>query len=160
MEIRMAVPSDASAVAAVLHLAFVEFVAAYTPEAFAATTPTADRVWDRFAEGPIWVAVEVGAIVGTISGVPQGETLYLRSMATIPAARGRGVGRRLLECAEHFARESGYTRLRLSTTTFLTDAIALYERAGFSRSPEGPLELFGTPLVTMAKPIKREHPPA
>lgn len=156
----MAVPSDASAVATVLYQALVEFVAAYTPEAFAATTPTADRIAERFTEGPVWVAVEGGAVVGTVSGVPQGETLCLRSMATIPAARGRGVGRRLLECAEHFARESGYTRLRLSTTPFLTGAISLYERAGFARRPEGPLELFGTPLVAMVKSTKRERPPA
>jgi hypothetical protein len=39
----------------------------------------------------------------------------------------------------------------LSTTPFLTAAISLYERFGFSRSIDGPHDLYGTPLFTMVK---------
>jgi GNAT superfamily N-acetyltransferase len=165
--IRRAVPDDASAIASVLQQAFAEFEAAYTPEAFAATTPTAHQIQDRFDEGPVWVAVDESVVVGTIAAVPQGEALDLRSMAVLPTGRGRGTGRRLLEEAEQFARQHGYKQLRLSTTPFLAGAIALYAGAGFSRSPEGPSDLCGTPLVTMvkrlseplvARPGLSEHP--
>ena len=41
----------------------------------------------------------------------------------------------------------------LSTTPFLHPAIALYERCGFARTGEGPVDLAGTPLVTMTKAL-------
>jgi hypothetical protein len=36
------------------------------PAAFQATTPTADQIRSRLDEGPIWVAEQAGAVVGTI----------------------------------------------------------------------------------------------
>jgi GNAT superfamily N-acetyltransferase len=104
-------------------------------------------------EGPVWVAVRDGAVVGTVSVVPRGESLYLRGMAVLPAARGRGLGEALLSRVEEFAAAHGYERLWLSTTPFLSRAIRLYERAGFRRSDDGPHELFGTPLFTMEKAL-------
>jgi len=41
----------------------------------------------------------------------------------------------------------------LSTTPFLHPAIALYERCGFARTGEGPVDLAGTPLFTMTKAL-------
>jgi hypothetical protein len=49
----------------------------------------------------------------------------------------------------------GYERLLLSTTPFLDRAIRLYEKFGFRRNGEPPHDLFGTPLITMDKIIKR-----
>ncbi|MBC7909661.1 MAG: GNAT family N-acetyltransferase, partial [Pyrinomonadaceae bacterium] len=79
------------------------------------------------------------------------EALYIRGMAALPLARGQGIGELLLKHVESFAREHGHERLTLSTTPFLDRAIRLYERAGFLRSDDGPHDLFGTPLFTMAK---------
>src|SRR5260370_227302 len=45
----------------------------------------------------------------------------------------------------------------LSTTPFLDRAIRLYERFGFQRSDEGPLDLFGTPLFTMTKRLNESY---
>src|SRR5439155_10706546 len=80
--------------------------------------------------------------------------LYIRGMAVVPNARGVGAGRMLLEQAECFARASGLSQLELSTTPFLTAAIALYERAGFRRGDTGPRELLATPLFTMTKDLE------
>jgi len=154
IQIRLAEGSDASSIAAVLHASFVEYESAYTPEAFAATTPTSERIQSRLSEGPVWVAALDGAIVGTVAASPRGEALYVRSMAVLPAARGHGIGALLFEQVERFAAAQGLTRLFLSTTPFLTRAIRLYERLGFERSAEGPHELFGTPLFTMVKTIE------
>lgn len=102
----------------------------------------------------MWVAVRGDVVVGTVSVVPRGESLYVRGMAVLPAARGQRLGEALLQQVEEFASAHGYRRLYLSTTPFLARAIQLYERAGFSRSDEGPHELCGTPLFTMEKVVQ------
>src|SRR5947199_276034 len=92
IQVRAATPSDAASIASVLYHSFVEHKAAYTDEAFAATTPTADQIESRMSEGPVWVALREGAIVGTVSAVPKGQALYVRSMGVLPSARGQGIG--------------------------------------------------------------------
>jgi len=151
--IRLAVPGDSPAIARVLAEAFAAFRPLYTPQAYAATTPGADQIVPRFAEGALWVAELDGAIVGTVSVVPRGQALYLRSLAVLPAARGRRLGQALVRQAEAYAAAHGLRRVFLSTTPMLTNAIRLYERLGFVRSGDGPLDLYGTPLFTMLKEL-------
>ena len=45
--------------------------AIYTDEAFAATTPTSEQIERRMSEGPVWLALLDGAVVGTISAAPR-----------------------------------------------------------------------------------------
>ena len=153
--IRRAAPEDATSISAVLSDAFAEYRSRYTKRAFEATTPQRDQIRERFDEGPIWVALDEGMVVGTVSAVPRGKDLYVRSMAVTPRKLGKGVGHALLERAEEFAAKNGFERLLLSTTPFLLRAIELYSHSGFIRSGEGPHELFGTPLFTMTKSLKR-----
>lgn len=152
--LRRAGPDDAVAIASILQQAFAPLRSQYTAQAFAATVPPADTLRARLAEGPTWLALLDGKGVGTVSAVAHGPDLYLRSMAVLPAARGRGLGRLLLGEAEAFARAQRLGRLTLSTTPFLHAAIALYEAVGFVRSGEGPTDLHGTPLVRMAKGLR------
>jgi len=153
VQIRMAIPNDASSIALVLYQSFVEYRSSYTDEGFSATTPTADQIQTRMKEGPVWVALHENAIVGTVSAVPKGEALYIRGMAVLPTARGQGVGELLFRHVESFASVQGHKRLFLSTTPFLARAIRRYENLGFQRSSEGPHDLFGTPLFTMLKSL-------
>ena len=57
----------------------------------------------------------------------------LKSMHTIPTARGQGVGRAIVETAFEVAEERGYRRVSLETGTYevFAPARALYERMGF-----------------------------
>lgn len=151
MQIRFAEQEDVSGIAEVLAESFAEYKSLYTPEGFAATTPTSTQIKARFDEGPIWVALYKEKIVGTVSAVPKGNRLYIRSMAVSPNTRGKGIGELLLSEIENFAVERGYESLVLSTTPFLNRAIRLYENFGFRRIDEGPFDLFQTPLFTMMK---------
>lgn len=151
----MAVPDDCAQVASVLSESFVEYESLYTPEAYIATTPTHGKILSRLNEGPTWVALRNGTVVGTVSAVPEGEALYIRSMAVLPAARGMGIGEILLMHIEGYAFANGYKRLTLSTAPFFSHAIHLYENFGFRRSNEGPQDLFGTPLFMMSKTLER-----
>lgn len=154
LQIRAATLEDIEAIASVLSRSFAEFKPAYTPEALAATTPTSDQLRARWSEGPVWVAVSTGTIVGTVSAVAKKDALYVRSMAVLPAERGQSIGHLLLQEAEAYAVAHHCKRLLLSTTPFLGQAIELYKRSGFLRTSEGPHELFGTSLFTMEKRLK------
>jgi uncharacterized damage-inducible protein DinB/GNAT superfamily N-acetyltransferase len=153
--IRPATAGDADAIASLLADSFVEFRPLYTPDGYRATTPDRDEVQRRFTDGPVWVAEHDGGVAGTVSAIVRPDGVYIRSMAVSPSARGRGVGRLLLHEVEQFASSQERTRLYLSTTPFLSRAIRLYERAGFTRTSAPPYELFGTALFTMEKSIAR-----
>jgi GNAT superfamily N-acetyltransferase len=149
----MATIEEAADVADVLREAFEPFRPLYTVAAFAATTPTAAEVQQRWNDGPVWVASQDGRIVGTVSAVPCREGLYMRSMAVRLACRGTGCGRHLVEAVERHAVTHAHRVVLLSTTPFLHSAIALYDRCGFRRTDAGPSDLAGTPLFTMAKEL-------
>jgi putative acetyltransferase len=53
-------------------------------------------------------------------------------MSVTKAARGRGIGKRLVARLEAAARVRGYRRLVCETTHDWTDAIALYTATGFT----------------------------
>jgi GNAT superfamily N-acetyltransferase len=153
VRIRTAVLADAETISSLLREAFVEFEPLYTPGGFAATTPAAAEIAERWPEGPVWVAEMDGRIVGTVAAVEKQNGVYLRSMAVLPSTRGAGAGRLLLRTVEEFAIARRATRLFLSTTPFLTAAIRLYESAGFVRTGEPPDELRGTRVITMARSL-------
>jgi GNAT superfamily N-acetyltransferase len=155
-QIRLAFPTDIPAIASVLLQSFAEYESLYTTRGFAATTPTAEEITARWHEGPIWVSLLNGEIIGTVSAVLNGDSLYVRSMAVLPTARGHRLGKLLLEHIELYAREQGRNRLYLSTTPFLHRAIHVYENHGFRRTTTGPQDLFGTPLFSMEKLLDLE----
>ena len=153
ISIRLAKHEDAATIASVLSRSFVEYEPLYTREAFETTTPSPKGIRARLDEGPMWVTVERGKIVGTGSAVLDEYGLYVRGMAVDPQSCGRGIGFRLLAEIQTYAIQRQCRRIFLSTTPFLDRAIRLYERFGFFRTSEGPYELFGTPLFTMEKPL-------
>lgn len=155
IQVREARSEDAEAVARVLYESFIEFRALYTDEGFAATTPRAEQIRIRMREGPVWLALQDTAALGTVAAVVKGTRLYMRGMAVLPATRGMRIAARLLEVVERHARREECGSLFLSTTPFLSGAIRLYEQAGFRRTAEGPHELGGTPLFTMEKNLGR-----
>ena len=155
MRIRRATEKDAPAIAAVLIDAFAEVDRLYTREGYAAMTPPAEHISERLAEGPTWVAEDGGRIVGAVAAVKRENGVYVRSMGVTTAARGKHVGRALMLQLELFAVSTEASRMYLSTTPFLFAAIRLYESLGFRRTGEPPDELFGTPLVTLAKRLDR-----
>jgi len=83
------------------------------------------------------------------------DTAEIKRMYVAPEARGRGVGRALLDSLESDARRLGALRLVLETGERQAEALALYARAGFSRIPAFG-EYAGSPLsVCLAKPLQR-----
>ncbi|HLL24573.1 MAG TPA: GNAT family N-acetyltransferase, partial [Kofleriaceae bacterium] len=76
-----------------------------------------------------------------------GDSVELKRMYVDDARRGSGLGRTLLLALETWARELGYRAMVLETGTRQHAAVALYERAGYTRIPLYP------PYVGMALSI-------
>ncbi|MFN2501695.1 MAG: GNAT family N-acetyltransferase [Pyrinomonadaceae bacterium] len=152
LEVRLAGPGDEETVARLLCEAFEPFREQYTAGGFSDTTAPPDVIRERFSTAVVWLAVEGGEAAGTVSALPESDRIYIRSMAVTPGAQGRGIGRKLLETLETYAREHGFTKLYLYTTFVLPVARLLYERNGFYVTRETPPEeWFDMPGLEMEK---------
>lgn len=79
-----------------------------------------------------FVAERDGEILGSIFVMPESEGVArLRVLYVEAAARGLGLGKRLVAAAVEFARNAGYTKLRLWTHEFQKPARQIYRAAGF-----------------------------
>jgi len=95
-----------------------------------------------------WIAEIDGERVGAVLVVKQSRsTAKLRLLIVEPAARGRGLGRRLVEECIAFARARGYRKLALWTQSNLAAARAIYKRCGFRRVRKERHSSFGADLV-------------
>jgi ribosomal protein S18 acetylase RimI-like enzyme len=74
--------------------------------------------------------------LGTVALLHEGGGVYeLTKMAVDPAARGMGIGRRLMEAALATWRTLDGRELFLESSSRLAPALALYESVGFSHRP-------------------------
>jgi ribosomal protein S18 acetylase RimI-like enzyme len=98
----------------------------------------------------------LGAVAFAASGEEYAEIAEpgeaeFRMLAVRPAGRGRGAGEALVRACVERARERGLRRLVLSSHERMRTAHRLYERLGFTRTPErdwGPIP--GFKLITFA----------
>lgn len=78
----------------------------------------------------------VATIVLRWSPYPTGEgSLELKRLWVRPAHRGHGHSKVMMGAAESIARRAGATRIVLETGTEQPEALALYDRLGYSRIP-------------------------
>lgn len=91
-----------------------------------------------------WIAEQEAQIIGSIFLVRASETeAQLRLLYIEPAARGLGIGSRLVEECIRFARQAGYKSLTLWTNGELLSARKIYQAAGFSLSTSEIEHAFG-----------------
>jgi ribosomal protein S18 acetylase RimI-like enzyme len=144
--VRLAEPADAGAVGRLLHDFNTEF---------GSPTPGPDSMAERVAE-----LLAAGEITVLLAGAgPDGLALlrfrpdlwsaalecYLAELYVVPARRGRGLGRALMETALELARGRGAAWMFLGTSEADAAARALYERLGFTNredGPDGPIMFF------------------
>jgi GNAT superfamily N-acetyltransferase len=104
------------------------------------------EVAERAAVVPVLAAIEegTGRVLGTATFVPGpgpwhegefGDVASMRMLAVRADARGRGVGRALVEDCITRTRAVRRTAIALYTRPFMTEAHRLYESLGFRRAP-------------------------
>ena len=154
LRIRPIAASDDAAMAAVIRTVMPTFGA--SGPGFAINDPEVDfmsRAYDR--PGALYFVVEAveaveefpgggggggpphvlgGGGLAPLDGAPAADRVCeLRKMYFLPAARGHGIGARLLETCLSRARDLGYRTMYLETLAGMTRAVHLYERFGFQR---------------------------
>jgi GNAT superfamily N-acetyltransferase len=99
--------------------------------------PTSEVFASKWLPRVVIARDEAGAVVGYSAWNLFGTTFHVANVVTAPQARGRGVGRALLDDLRVRAREAGCTRWYLNVKQDNAVAIRLYERCGFVIEQEG-----------------------
>jgi GNAT superfamily N-acetyltransferase len=145
LSVRDAVPADHPAIRDVVIAAYRQYADVIAPDIFA--TYLADLLdLETHARHGRLLVVEADQWICAFAawypdasaqgvGLPSGWVSG-RALAVHPAARGYGAARALLATGERLAREAGAPVVAFHTVSFMTGAIALYERLGYRRAPE------------------------
>jgi len=144
--IRLAGQADAAALGRLLH----RFNSEYEEQ-----TPDAETLANHYG-----TLLERGEVVALLGGEgPDGfvqlrlrnshytgePDAYVEELYVVPERRGEGLGRALLEAVMEAARERGATHIDLTTSEADTEALGLYQSAGFTNRegrPDGPVMLY------------------
>ena len=142
MEIRLAGPEDLAEVGSLTGEAYLGDGFVTADDEYLLVLGDAAR---RAADAELWVAVEDGRVVGTVTFCPPESTYReiawadegeFRMLAVSTEARGRGVGKALVEHCVQRSRDLGLAGVRMSTMDRMTSAHRVYERLGFVRAAE------------------------
>jgi predicted N-acetyltransferase YhbS len=144
VSVREATRAEHQAVREVIRAAYREYSAVLPPAVYRGYLSDLVDLDARAGDSRLLVAERDGRIVGTVTffedaaaeglGWPTGWA-GLRALAVDPAARGLGIGRRLMEACVERARAGGAGVLCLHTASFMAAAVAIYEAMGFAREP-------------------------
>jgi ribosomal protein S18 acetylase RimI-like enzyme len=144
--IRRATPSDARLIRELAQVSFGE----YDPRA---SRTTANMMLEP--EARTLVAERGGKLLGFVILRRQaGKALAVNAIAVTPAERGKGVGKRLMQAAEHYARSHGIDRIALCTAQANLAALDLFLRRGFTITGRAAAYYWrGQPACTLEKHI-------
>lgn len=102
-----------------------------------------------------WIAESDGRPLGHIFCVSLDDTTAkLRLFLLVPEARGRGLGKLLLQTCMDFAKASGYCKMQLWTHESHEAACALYRKFGWQLVNAKPVHSFGVDLVEQSWEIE------
>jgi DNA-binding MarR family transcriptional regulator/GNAT superfamily N-acetyltransferase len=118
---------------------FEALVAHVAGDFLARHDPGTERCWIAECDG-----VNVGSVFLVRKSVQEAK---LRLLIVEPAARGLGIGQRLVSECIAFARVAGYHKVMLWTNEALVAARAIYQQAGFQLVASQSHSDFGPPMV-------------
>jgi len=126
----LATREDLSAVEEIVRAAYSHYVSRIGR----APGPMLEDYGARIGESRVHVIEHGGVVRGILVLIPADDAMLLDNVAVAPSAQGLGLGRRMLEFAEHAAIDAGYRLIRLYTNEAMTEDIGLYSRIGYSET--------------------------
>ncbi|HZF65056.1 MAG TPA: GNAT family N-acetyltransferase [Chitinophagaceae bacterium] len=140
--VRRIQPQDNRQIAGVIRTVLEEFGANKPGTVY--FDDSTDNLSQLFAtpKSAYYVAVHQDRVIGgagiyPTDGLPPG-TCELAKMYLVPEARGKGLGKRLINECLQFAKDQGFEKVYLETMPELRSALIVYEKTGFQYLP-GPL---------------------
>ncbi len=140
--VRLIEPTDNAALAIIIRNALIEFNANKPGTVY--FDESTDHLYELFktGNGIYQVAVMNNEIVGGGGIFPtdglNADTCELVKMYLAPVARGKGVGKILMQECLNTAQKAGYKKVYLETMPELVIAVPMYEKFGFNYL-KGPL---------------------
>ena len=134
LEIRVAVPSDAQKITAIINTAF-RIVEGFF---FDGNRITLEEVQQSFTTGAFLVAESEGDIVGCVYVEPRGERAYLGLLSVDPARQQSGLGSRLMTAGEEYCRERGARFMDILIVNLRTELPAYYRHRGYVENGTSP----------------------
>lgn len=138
--IRQIKETDNTSLAEIIRQAFHDFDAPTRGTVY--EDPTTDNLFALFAkDGSIcWVAETEEGIAGCCGlyptpNLPQG-CVELVKFYLASSARGKGIGKALMQQCLQSARELGYTQIYIESLPQFSTAVGMYEKLGFEHIPE------------------------
>jgi predicted N-acetyltransferase YhbS len=153
--LRAATPVDAPAIAATIAAAFEEYRGRLEPES-GAFRETAEAIADELVRdsGAI-VAERNGQMLGCVMVKLLEGDLYFGRLSVLPAARGQGIARRLVEAVEDEARRRELLGVRLGVRVVLTENHRLFTSLGYVEFSRESHEGFDYPTsINMRKALR------
>ncbi len=142
--VRPAIPADYEAIARITRDSYL--ASGYFDDAGHPYMRQIQRVSDRAASAPIWVAVRDGVVAGSVTlaragdkfaDIAREDELEFRMLVVDPGAQRGGIGRAMVQAIVAHARKlEGVRAVSLTTGQNWHSAHALYEATGFHRVPE------------------------
>ncbi len=145
--LRIAVEEDLPFVEAIVEAAYSDYI----PVIGRKPGPMLDDYAALIRQRRVHVLQSDGIVKGVLVLIPEENAMLLDNIAVIPAAKGSGLGRKMLMFAEQSARDAGYKSIRLYTHEKMTQNIALYSRIGYVETHRG--EEKGLRRVYMTKAL-------
>src|ERR1051326_9205717 len=126
-EIRLAVPSDAEKITALINAAF-RIVEGFFIDG---NRITLEEVQQSFASGAFLVACEGDDLSGCVYVEPRRERVYLGLLSVDPARQQKGIGSWLMTAAEEYGREKGARFMDIYIVNLRTDLPPFYRQRGY-----------------------------
>ena len=112
-----------------------------------------------FQQLGLWGGLKAAMVFSLYQRQQHESELLMDGIAVSQAMRGKGIGTELLEKLKQYARENGYSRIRLDVIDTNPAARRLYERQGFVTTRiQGNISIFCREVTKAIATRKRKNP--
>lgn len=138
--IRKVLTEDNQALATLIRKVFEEYDIPQKNTVY--SDPTTDDLYALFMHprSVLWVTLSNNTILGCCGIYPteglEEDCAELVKFYLKQEARGKGIGKQLMQLCFQSAKEMGYTKIYLESFPGFSEAIAMYEKYGFKRLSE------------------------
>jgi len=151
---RLATEADADAISALVN-------AAFKVERFFIDRDRIDpgKVREMLRTGKYLLAEDNGALIACVYVELRGQRAYFGLLGVDPSRQGQGLGRKMVEEAEDYARAAGCEFMDLRIVNLRAELPPFYRRLGYVETGTEPFAADAAPsrpchFITMSKPLE------